>query len=94
MKEKKSYKLIIILFIVMLFLDQVAKSIALINGWNIDINSDTTNNGYYIVMTLIIIVMIIRYITNENAFIKQDTKIILSFALAGGVRKFNRQNLE
>ena len=44
-----------------------------------------SNNGYYIIMTIIVIIMIIRYITNDNTFVKLDTKIILSFGIAGAV---------
>ena len=36
-------------------------------------------------MTIIIVLMIIRYISNENTFIKLDTKIILTLAISGAV---------
>lgn len=85
MKEIKSRKIICIIFIITILLDQITKMIAYLNGWNININSNTNNNGYYIVMTLIIVVMILKYISNENNFIKLDTKIILSLALSGGI---------
>lgn len=85
MKEKQSRKTLSIIFLIALILDQVTKIIAYINGWNINIGVDTSNNGYYILMTLIIVLMIIKYISNENTFIKLDTKIILTLAISGGI---------
>lgn len=81
----KDRKLLIIIFIVALVLDQVTKVIGYVNGWNININSDNSNNGYYIIMTIIIVIMIIRYISNENTFIKLDTKVILTLAISGAI---------
>ncbi len=85
MKEKQNKKILLIIFLVALILDQVSKIISYTNGWNINLNTDTSNNGYYIVMTIIIVLMIIRYISNENTFIKLDTKIILTLAISGAV---------
>lgn len=85
MKEKQNKKILLIIFLVALILDQVSKIISYANGWNINLNADTSNNGYYIVMTIIIVLMIIRYISNENTFIKLDTKIILTLAISGAV---------
>ena len=36
-------------------------------------------------MSIIIILLILRYIRNDNVFIKLDTKIVLSFAISGAV---------
>ena len=80
-----SAPVIIIIFIIALVLDQVTKVIGYVNGWNININSDNSNNGYYIIMTIIIVIMIIRYISNENTFIKLDTKVILTLAISGAI---------
>ena len=85
MKEKQNKKILLIIFLVALILDQVSKIISYANGWNINLNTDTSNNGYYIVMTILIVLMIIRYISNENTFIKLDTKIILTLAISGAV---------
>ena len=79
----KDRKLLLIIFIIALVLDQVTKVIGYVNGWNININSDNSNNGYYIIMTIIIV--IIRYISNENTFIKLDTKVILTLAISGAI---------
>ena len=57
MKDKK---VLIIIFIITLILDQITKIIAYVNGWNIAMNSDSNSNGYYIIMTFIIVIMIIR----------------------------------
>lgn len=81
----KDRKLLLIIFIIALVLDQVTKVIGYVNGWNININSDNSNNGYYIIMTIIIVIMIIRYISNENTFIKLDTKVILTLAISGAI---------
>ena len=81
----KDRKLLLIIFIIALVLDQVTKVIGYVNGWNININSDNSNNGYYIIMTIIIVIMIIRYISNENTFIKLDTKVILTLAICGAI---------
>lgn len=86
-KNKKSNKILILIITIGVILDQIAKIIAYNQGWNIITNEtlDSSNNGYYIVMSIIIIIMIIRYITNDNTFIKLDTKIILSFAVSGAI---------
>ena len=81
----KDKKILITIFIIALLLDQVTKIVAYINGWIIESNEDIKNNGYYIIMSIIIIIMIIRYISNDNTFIKLDTKIILTLAISGAV---------
>ena len=81
----KNKKILITIFIIALLLDQVTKIVAYTNGWIIESNEDIKNNGYYIIMSIIIIIMIIRYISNDNTFIKLDTKIILTLAISGAV---------
>ena len=83
MKEKKNEKILIVIFLIALILDQISKIIAYKNGWNI--SSEASNNGYNIVITLIIVLMLIRYISNDNTFIKLDTKIILTLAISGAI---------
>lgn len=85
MKDNKRKKILIIVFFIALILDQVTKFISYINGWNININNNTSNNGYYIMLTIIIVFMIIKYISNQNTFIKLDTKIILTLAISGSI---------
>lgn len=84
MNEKQRKRILTTIFFIALILDQVAKLISYINGWNLNINTNN-NNGYYIVMTIIVVIMIIRYISNENTFIKLDTKIILTLGISGAV---------
>ena len=83
MEEKKDKKILIVIFFIALILDQISKIIAYKNGWNI--SSEASNNGYNIVITLIIVLMLIRYISNDNTFIKLDTKIILTLAISGAI---------
>lgn len=83
MKEKKDKKILIVIFFIALILDQISKIIAYKNGWNI--SSEFSNNGYNIVITLIIVLMLVRYISNDNTFIKLDTKIILTLAISGAI---------
>lgn len=85
MKDNKRKKILIIIFFIALILDQVTKFISYINGWNININNNTSNNGYYIMLTIIIVFMLIKYISNQNTFIKLDTKIILTLAISGSI---------
>ena len=82
---KKKEKIIIYIFIIILLLiDQITKIIAIKNGYTIQ-NTNTNSNGYYIFINIIIVLMIIRYIINNNLYIKMQTRIILSFAIAGGI---------
>lgn len=86
-KDKKQKKILMLIIIIAIILDQITKFIAYKQGWDISPNEniDTNNNGYYIIMSIIIILMIIRYISNDNTYVKLDTKIILSFAIAGAI---------
>lgn len=86
-KKKREKKLLIIIIIIALILDQITKIIAYKQGLNITLNEaqDASNNGNYIIMSVIVIAMIIRYIANDNTFIKLDTKVILSLAIAGAI---------
>ena len=82
---KKKEKIIIYIFIIILLLiDQITKIIAIKNGYIIQ-NTNINSNGYYIFINIIIVLMIIRYIINNNLYIKMQTRIILSFAIAGGI---------
>ena len=82
--NKKEKTIINTIIIILLLVDQITKAIAINRGWTIH-NTDTSNNGYYILISIIIVFMIIRYIYSNNSFIKKDTKIILSFAISGGI---------
>ena len=85
-KNIKENKKLIVLIIVSLILDQVTKIISYKQKINLAPSElAMENNGYYIIMSIIIVLMIIRYISNENTYIKKGTKIILSLAVAGAI---------
>ena len=79
---KKDNKIIFGTIVFFFMLDQITKIIAIKNGYMIE-NTNTGNNGYYILIN--IIVMIFKYIFNDNIFIKIETKIVLSIAIAGAI---------
>ena len=80
---KKEKKIIISIVISTLLLDQITKIIAVKN--QMVIQNSNTQNISYIIITILAIIMLIRYILNDNQFIKLDTKIILSFAISGAI---------
>ena len=81
---KKDNKIIFAIIVGFFLLDQITKIIAVKNGYMIE-NTNTGNNGYHILISIIIIGMIFKYILNDNIFIKLETKIILSLAIAGAI---------
>ena len=83
MKNKKQKNIIILLIVITLFIDQITKFVSYKMGY-ISVN-ENSNNGYNILISIIIILMIIRYISNNNLFIKMDTRIILSFGISGAM---------
>ena len=84
--NKKQAKMLTIFIILILIIDQISKFIAYKYGiTKIPSEDAQNNNGYYIVMALLVIIIIIRYISSNNTFIKLDSKIILSFAIAGAI---------
>ena len=82
MKNKNQRKILIIIIAITLILDHVSKIIAFRQGL-VTNHEPYENRGYYAIMSIIVIIMIIRYISNENSFIKLDTKIILSLGISG-----------
>ena len=83
-KNKKHEKMLIILIIATVVLDQIIK-IWLYKKQIATISNSGNNNGYYIIISIIIVLMIIRDISSDNTFIKLKTKIILSFGIAGAI---------
>lgn len=81
--NKKEKKIVIILTIVLILLDQILKIINL-NKPGI-IRERTSNNASYIILSIIVIIVIIRYMSNNNSFIKTSSRVVLSFALAGAI---------
>ena len=88
MKEKEK-KTIIILVAVLVVVDQILKIVFLISkikiGSIIGVLEQTKseNNIQYILVSIIAIMVLIRYISRNNVYIKIDSKIIISFAIAG-----------
>ena len=94
MKEKERKKLII-LIIVLTAIDQILKIVLFtsnyqlgsITGWSIGVlsNKKTENNISYILVAIIAIIAIGRYIKSNNSFIKMNSRVILSFTIAGAM---------
>ena len=81
--SKKEKKIIIILTISLILIDQILKIVS-INKTEINIEP-SSNNTSYILISIIAIIVIIRYMLNNNSFIKINSRIILSFAIAGAL---------
>ena len=98
-KLKKLYILIGIIIVMIVFIDQITKALMIHYGevtiipnvWILKVNE--INNGTYedtskvlnILTNFIIICIIFGIIKSNNQFIKKKTKILLTFALAGGI---------
>lgn len=80
--EQRQKKILIFCTIVLISIDQITK-IIMYRQNNIIGNMDKSSRGYYIALSLIILISIIRYVLNDNRFIKFDTRLVLSFAIAG-----------
>ena len=93
--KPKEKKIVIILIIALILIDQIAKilifktNMTLINeaGWGIGIitNQKSENNIAYILISIIAVMMLVRYINSNNTFIKTNSRVILSFAIAGAI---------
>ncbi len=84
MDIKKQRNFLIIIFIIGLFLDQITKFIALKNGKIIQNESIiTATRAQMIAMSILVVVMLLRYVLNNNVYIKLDTKIICILAISG-----------
>lgn len=84
--NKKEKKIILRLIMILILIDQVIK-IIMINA-NSEIRlllSKDQSNMSHIVISIIVIIVMIRYILNNNSFIKMNSRIIISFAIAGAI---------
>lgn len=79
--NKKQKILIFILIIGLIIIDQILK-ITYITTQNFSIEKSSDNISY-ILISIMAIIILARYILNNNSFIRMDSKIILSFAIAG-----------
>lgn len=94
MKEKQK-RIIIILIMVLILIDQIIKifiyktNIQIIteNGWGMGVlnNTKTENNVAYILISILAVIALVRYIKSNNTFIKMDSRVILSFSIAGAI---------
>ena len=92
MKNKKT---LIIIAIILVLIDQIAKILmlnmdfVLINqngfGLRLEQNKSTDNNIAYILISGIAIYLILKYMKSNNSFIKFSNRIVLDFALAGAI---------
>lgn len=93
---KKENKKIAILTIFLGIIDQISKIWIILINKEIPIfqtgivlrivekeNIDVTNNITHILLAIIAFIIMVRYITSNNQFIRKESKIILSFGIAG-----------
>ena len=93
--KPKEKKIIYILIIALIIIDQIAKvlifkkNITSVNedGWGIGVlaNQKSENNIAYILISIVAVMMLVRYINSNNTFIKTDSRVILSFAISGAI---------
>lgn len=93
--SKKEKKIIIVLVIALVAIDQILKIFFLLSNWKIGNKEGLSfgileiegikneNNITYLLFGIIALMAIIRYINNKNSYIKIDSRIMLSFAIAG-----------
>ena len=94
MKEKER-KTLIFLIIILTVIDQILKIVLFtsnyqlgsITGWSLGVlsNKKSENNISYILVAIIAIIAIGRYIKSNNSFIKMNSRVILSFTIAGAI---------
>lgn len=87
--NNKSKKILIILNVVLILIDQLSKMFILF-FYNTQISFSfnsifNSSNIVYIITSITIISALIRYILRDNQFIKMSSRIILSFAIAGAI---------
>ena len=83
--NKKQAKILIILITVLVLIDQIIKIASVLSNAIIQTtnNQKAENNISYILISIIAIILLVRYIKRNNIYIKMDSRIILSFAIAG-----------
>ena len=79
--NKKQKIIIMIVIIGLIIIDQIVK-ITYITTQGISIEKSADNTSY-ILISIIAIIAIVRYILTDNSFIKIDSRIVLSLAIAG-----------
>ena len=92
-KDKKEYRLITIIAILIIVVDQITKAIVLNaevitiipNVLQFKVQENISSSSMNIVTSLIAILIIFKFIMTQNSFIDQKIKVFLSFVLAGGI---------
>ena len=94
MKDKEK-RILIILVSALVIVDQIIKiimynsKIQIINsiGWGIGVlnNTKSGDNLVYILISIIAVIALVRYIKSNNTFVKMNSRVILSFAIAGAI---------
>ena len=92
-EDKKEYKLIIIISIVIILIDQIIKAIVLNLGTitiipgvlQFKVQDNMNSTSMSIITSLIAILIIFRFVMSRNSYIDRKIKIFLTFALAGGI---------
>lgn len=92
-KDKKEYRLIAIIAILIIVIDQITKAIVLNaevitiipNVLQFKVQENISSSSINIVTSLIAILIIFKFIMTQNSFVDQKIKVFLSFVLAGGI---------
>lgn len=92
-KDKKEYRLITIIAILIIVVDQITKAIVLNaevitiipNVLQFKVQENISSSSMNIVTSLIAILIIFKFIMTQNSFVDQKIKVFLSFVLAGGI---------
>lgn len=100
-KIKKENKVLLLIILFLLVIDQILKFFALKNNNLVLINQilkigiyqnqngtygvNTNSTIMYVLTNLIIIVIAFKFITSENQFVDRKTKFFLSLIIAGGI---------
>lgn len=91
--DKKEYRLIVIISIVIILIDQIVKAIVLHTGTitiipnvlQFKVQENMNSTSMNLVTSLIAILIIFRFVMSQNSYIDRKIKIFLSFVLAGGI---------
>lgn len=87
--DKKEKNIILFLNIILILIDQLVKLYILFkDGNNVEISVKgifNSSNISYILASVIVVSALIRYILKNNELIKIQTRIAVSFAIAGGI---------
>lgn len=93
--KPKEKKIVIILIITLIIIDQILKivlyksnfSILNASGLGIGVldNQKTENNITYILISIIAVIALVRYINSQNTFMKMSSRVVLSFSIAGAI---------